>query len=346
MIRPGSWLLPVLLGTLGGALGCTGSEPSNELAKMPDLVYTEHDESNGSWTIFGYWEGEGAREIAPGPAALPRPVYDFLLVRPTTGELLYQTLDPEWGYILLNPASGQFRRLELPGQVQDWSPTGDLLTTVLWDVHLVVTMDGAVRATVCSPPVTCGVHHWAPRGDALVGFREPAGGDADLWRVPMDGGPERNLTKTAFISEIGGFYSPDGQYLAYWRRPYLDLVVANADGGDARPLIAPIGFSNFSWSPHGGRVALDAMVGDQGGVVLVSLAGDPPRLITPPGENLNHFSDISWSPDGGRLVYGALDGTARNGPGVFVINVDGSGRRQLSTPGGIASRAAWIPDVP
>jgi hypothetical protein len=346
MIRFRFWRMAMLLCTPPVALACTGSEPRDEEIEMPELVYAEFDEPNDLWSIRGYTEGRGSGEMVPGPAGLPRPVTDFLLVRPTTGELLYvsEELDIQ-GYVLLNPASGEFQRPDLPGSVQEWSPNGDLLTTYFGDAHLVVTVEGAVRATICSPTISCGVPRWTPSGDAVVVFRQPAGSETDLWLVPLSGAAEVNLTQTANASEISPSYSPDGHHLVYERRPNFEVVVSNADGSDARPLLSPANLGNFPWPPDGLSVAVHGSVGGQFGLALVPLDGNP-RLITPPDQNLTLPTRIAWSPDGNRLAYGAYDGTPSDVPGVFLINVDGTGRRQLNTPGTQAYGHMWMPDLP
>lgn len=350
MTRHKSWVIGILLCPLAGALACSGTEPGDGLVPLPELVYTELDIAGDLWSIRGYTEGEGSREIAPGPSGVPRPVHDFLIVRPTTGELLYVSGLPDnpdiTGYVLLNPATGTFSRPDIPGSVQDWSPAGDLLTTYFGGIHMVVTVEGATRATVCEPSgYTCGAPHWAPDGNAILVHRRPPGGQADLWRVPLDGSPPINLTQTPDASEIGPSYSPDGRLIAYERQPNWELVVAQADGSEPRPLIAPVGLGNFPWSPDGLSIAVDASVGGQSGLVVVPTEGDP-RVITPPGETLVIVSEIAWAPDGRRLAYGAFHGAASDLTGVFLINVDGSGWRQVSTPGNQASLGTWMPDLP
>jgi dipeptidyl aminopeptidase/acylaminoacyl peptidase len=339
-----------MLGAMAAVFACTATEPRDEPAAMPDIVYTERDSSTGLWSIQGYTDEDGVREIAPGQMNLPRPVHDFLIVRPTTGELLYISHDPgHTGYILLNPRSGEFRQLEFPGfSVHNWSPTGDLLWTYYGDSAQAVTLEGAVfRATNCPPATSCGAPHWAPSGDAFVSFRRPAGGEADLWLTPLAGGPAVNLTQTADASEVGGSYSSDGRHIVYQRDPGFELVVSNADGSDARPLAAPVDIGDFPWSPDGLRLAVVGRVGGQWGLALVPLDGAP-RIITPPTESmLGLVPRIAWSPDGTRLAYSAWESQVSDAPpGVFVINVTGSGRRQLNRRGNDAYLGAWLPDLP
>jgi Tol biopolymer transport system component len=160
--------------------------------------------------------------------------------------------------------------------------------------------------------------------------------------MPMDGGPEVNLTETPGQHEIGPSYSPNGQYLVYERRPNFELVVSAPDGSDPRVLIAPVGLGNFPWSPDGSSVAVDASVGGQTGLVVIPVVGNP-RLVSPPGEPLAIVSEIDWSPDGNRLAYAAFESPTSDVRGIFVINADGTGRRQVSPPGVNAYRGTWMP---
>jgi Tol biopolymer transport system component len=314
---------------------------------MPDLVYVEHDPATWIWSLHAYSEGEGSREIAPGPSALPRPYNDLLRVRPTTGELLYSSTDSSGNdqhYVLLNPATGEFRRLALPGEVQDWSPSGDLLTTYSGGDHLIVNLEGAIRMTICGSSDDCGVPEWEAGSDAVIVFRRPDGGHADLWRVPLTGEAEVNLTQSPATDEIGPSYSPTGQHFAYLRE-HVELVLVNADGTGARQLMSPVGIGKFPWSPDGLSVAVDATLEGHTGLVVVPLQGAPHR-VTSPGETLYIPSHIGWFPDGSRLLYSAFDGAANDNVGLYVINLDGSGRRKVNRSGTDAYAAAWIPDVP
>ena len=99
----------------------------------------------------------------------------------------------------------------------------------------------------------------------------------------------------------------------------------------------PVG--NFPWSLDGTTIAVDGNVGDQFGLVLVPLQGTPQLLAV---ERLFLPTHIAWAPDGNRLAYVARD--AADAFGVFLINRDGSGKRQLSTPGNTALTPAWMPD--
>jgi Tol biopolymer transport system component len=273
-------------------------------------------------------------------------------MRPTTGELLYSAEEPgNAPYILLNPLTGEFSRRALPGMVQSWSPTEDLFTTYTVDGLQVVTLDGTVQGTLCSGPSICEPIEWTRSGEAVIVARRQVEELFDLWRVPVDGGAATNLTATEGASEWTASHSPDGQHLAYSRETAVpgrpsdrDLWVAGADGTDPRQLIAPANPGTLPWSPDGSSVAVYGSVGDQSGVVVVPLTGEP-RLISP-GEILGIPSDIVWSPDGNRLAYTAYDPSESNVPGVFLINRDGTGRRLLNRPNHDAATPHWLPHQP
>jgi Tol biopolymer transport system component len=352
MARTQSWFRSALVCGLSALLACSGSEPTDGLEARPQLVYAERDQRTLLWSIQGYRDGLGSYEIVPGPKNVPRPATPWTKMRPTTGELLYSAEDPRNGrYILLNPSSGEFSRPALPDNVVSWSPTGDLLTAFTVNGLQVVTLDGTVRGTICSGPFICEPVEWTPSGDAVIVARRQVEELFDLWRVPVDGGAATNLTATEGASEWTASHSPDGQHLAYSRETAVpgrpsdrDLWVAGADGTDPRQLIAPANPGTLPWSPDGSSVAVYGSVGDQSGVVVVPLTGEP-RLISP-GEILGIPSDIVWSPDGNRLAYTAYDPSESNVPGVFLINRDGTGRRLLNRPNHDAATPHWLPHQP
>jgi Tol biopolymer transport system component len=343
MARTRSWFRSALVCGLSAMLGCSGSEPTDELEARPELVYAERNERTGLWSIRGYRDGLGSYEIVPGPKKVPRPAIPWMIMRPTTGELFYVAEEPGNGrYILLNPSSGEFSRRALPGDVQSWSPTGDLLTTFTVNGLQVVTLDGTVQGTICSGPFICEPVEWTPSGDAVVVARREVEELFDLWRVPVDGGAAANLTGTEGASELTASHSPDGRYLAYSGEH--DLWVAGADGTDPRQLIAPANPGTLPWSPDGSSLAVYASVGDQPGLVVVPLTGEP-SLISP-GEILGIPSEIDWSPEGNRLAYSAYDSTESDVPGVFLIKRDGTGRRLVNTPDHSAGSPHWLPHQP
>lgn len=113
------------------------------------------------------------------------------------------------------------------------------------------------------------------RSDSAVG---------QIWEVPLAGGAPRLLTRG--LRDTAPQYSPDGLILAFLRaqaggRP--QLAVADARGGEPRVLTdAPLGVSQFAFSPDGARITYTARVpekGRYGSTDGVQAGAEDPRLI-------------------------------------------------------------------
>ena len=324
------------------ATACNGTGPGDGPGGVPELVFLERDGASGQWSVRGRTADGASVEVAPGPDRAPRPSGVDLLVRPTTGELLYATADLDAGYALLDPVSGEARGLDLPGRALRWSPRGDRLAAVVDQVVVVMALDGRVRRTICGPPGICGIPAWTPDGEAVVISRSMAGGKPDVWRVSLIDGGETNLTGTAPASETNPAWSPDGSFIAYYQDEDRQLIVANADGSEPRRLFAPISPDDPGWQPAGGALAVRGTLDDELGVVRVPLSGMP-SLVTPSGERPQDAAGIQWSPSGDRLVFLASAAGEPAYPMVVSIRADGSDRLTVSRPGTTAAHPAWMP---
>jgi hypothetical protein len=334
---------PFLLTVSLVATACDGTGPGDGSRSVPELVFLERDGASGQWSVRGRTADGGSLEVAPGPDDAPRPSGMDLLVRPTTGQLLYATADlDDAGYALLDPVSGEARGLDLPGPALGWSPRGDRLTAVVDQSVVVLTLDGRVQRTICGPPAICGIPAWTPDGEAVAISRSTAGGKPDVWRVSLSDGGETNVTGTAPASETHPAWSPDGASIAYYQDEDLQLIVANADGSEPRRLFAPISPDDPAWQPAGGALAVRGTLDGELGLVRVPLSGMP-SLITPSGDRPEDAAGIQWSPSGDRLVFLTTATGEPTYPAVVSIRVDGSDRRPLSRPGNTASHPAWIP---
>jgi Tol biopolymer transport system component len=137
----------------------------------------------------------------------------------------------------------------------------------------------------------------------------PVGGV--LYRVPILGGPPRKI-----LTHINGSlsFSPDGRRLLFKRFiPYerTELIVADADGGNERPIAEDPGAGFLCWScewspdgrtiayisgiPHGERT--DWYVGE------IPATGGPERRLTQPAARRLHA--LAWMPDNSQLLIAA-----------------------------------------
>ena len=136
---------------------------------------------------------------------------------------------------------------------------------------------------------------WSPDGKEIA-FYSGRTGNRDIFVMPSDGGPARQLTSAG--QEIMPVWSPDGQQIAYTsiREGNYDIWVMSATGDDRRQLTDFDGWENVpSWSPDGRRIAFSSDRDSDGGAfnwLVSATGGEPERLSERPG----HLP--RWSPDG------------------------------------------------
>jgi TolB protein len=128
-----------------------------------------------------------------------------------------------------------------------------------------------------------------------------------------------------------------------------DVFTINPDGTDVTKLTDSVGASaDAAWSPDGSQIAFDADRRDPEhaqGIYVMDADGTNVRRITirPPG----YEADLAprFSPDGTRLVF-----TRQRGHGdspkaaLFVVRLNGSGPRRLTSFAIHAGDADWSPD--
>jgi hypothetical protein len=113
------------------------------------------------------------------------------------------------------------------------------------------------------------------------------------------------------------------------------IVAVTADGRVSGPLTSchpPACLRDVgpALSPDGTKVAFSRVVGRmQGSIWVMDLQGRSPRQITTCARRACVDEHPQWSPDGSTIVFQRrLGGT--KGPGVFVVNADGSGLRRVT----------------
>lgn len=171
-----------------------------------------------------------------------------------------------------------------------------------------------------------------------------------LFALDPESGTERQITHG--YRDYGSDWSPDGTRIVYdseSRDGGQGIWVMNADGSRAMKLIDD--GSVPAWSPDGRRIAFARA--DLGETVAYGegSAGTPFYLYVMDVDGTNiqrltdgQFSDYSpaWSPNSTQIAFVRYD---HEGAGVFVMNADGSGVRQVAGPGiEIFGAPAWSPD--
>jgi dipeptidyl aminopeptidase/acylaminoacyl peptidase len=207
----------------------------------------------------------------------------------------------------------------------------------------------------------------SPRGDTAIAEVEPDGRLRILWRCPH---PNR------FCGEMTSLaWSPDGRRLAFTMDEiggssgYIGLHIVDTITGrdlqiprtglrDSTPGQSPAFFERFrrrgmrqlgcafpvgvAWSPDSHRLAYTC--GFPGPLprsrIFVIRADGSGRRAIPTG--IKASASASWSPEGRRIAFaGCTSCSAAGSSNVYVVNLDGTGRRLVARHGDIP---AWSPN--
>lgn len=216
----------------------------------------------------------------------------------------------------------------------------------------------SARASTLAPMASSeeSAHAVRPRLTGSITFmRDDAGGSPQTWIACANLAHQRQLTAVDGRGSGWSVWSPDGARIAFDTdredSNLSDSTVINdvftmaADGSDVRKLTDSVGLSGDpGWSPHGNLIAFEADRGTpstQG--IFVADAGDGghARRITTPTAGTSDKAP-RFSPDGMRLVFTREVGDAAST--LFVVNLDGSGLRALTTGQLHPGDATWSPD--
>ena len=119
---------------------------------------------------------------------------------------------------------------------------------------------------------------------------------------------------------------------------FPDLVIMDSDGSNRRGLLSGEDYliADMAWSPDGRRIALSMARNDQQSpadlYVLSTSTGALTRLHLRIPQR--HLRSIDWSSKGSIAVEAVAADNSPQGAALFVLNPDGTGLRQVTTPRG------------
>ncbi len=240
------------------------------------------------------------------------------------------------------------RKGDLYAVAVDGSRKVQLTKTRTFELHPAVSNDGRSIAYTQPPR---GAHYYGGTGWPDFASR------GRIWAMSVDGKRRRSLTRG---DDYGAAWSPNGETILFSHDVPLGrygvecpvIFRARTSGRDLRR-VTRLGGGQYdaAVSPDGDRIAFTWSSGCEGGTVtfalgVVDASGRPTGDLAQLPGNASflygdaEYSNPTWAPDGSRLAFeGAMP---RGGQGVYVANLDGSGRRRV-TPAGAGS-PAWSPD--
>jgi Tol biopolymer transport system component len=176
----------------------------------------------------------------------------------------------------------------------------------------------------------------SPDGSRIL-FVSNRGGAQDLFLIAADGTGETQLTHTPEEESAPG-WTADGKRVLFsvFANDASRLYSIDPDGKNQREIASVAGRAP-TLSPDGKRLVYMAGTWTATRLMVSSADGSNAKQI-------NDGSSIAWnnhwSPDGKRIAFtGRPD--SREGVAVFVMNADGSGRRQVTHFAPADGRAQW-----
>jgi Tol biopolymer transport system component len=210
-----------------------------------------------------------------------------------------------------------------------------------------------------TPGPTAAVIGTPTAGASTAAATKAAGGGgriAFVWTAPgsevnniasiaADGSDLRVLTSSTTQMSEGVEWVPHSDRLLFdsSRTGCCYLFTMDGHGGDVR-LVGDGAYPSIS--PDGSIIAISAGEPGPSGIFLIDIDGTNLRRVTtaPPAPAIDNLP--AFSPDGKRIAFQrVLDGTSGQArSAIFVVNIDGSGLKQLTDMATNASYPNWSPD--
>jgi len=354
---------------LGGCGG--GGNPVGELSSVGNsssgtdlILYVGPDASSQSQVFTIRLDGSNKKQLTQGPdghsyAAWSR---DGARIAFASGS------DAPEIWVMNADGSGQTQLTFPPAsgnQVPTWSPDGTQIAFAstrtghpeIW----VMNMDGSNPKQLTTAATAGGSNapFWSPDGTKIL-FASDRSGSPQVYSMNPDGGGALQLTfpdGSDYPASNVPVFSPDGTKIAFWsgiESKYGQVWVMNADGSNRKVLSSctpPSNCDNPAWSPDGAQIIFET---DRDGPVetwVMNAHGtDQHQLLSFP----YGAGRLPWQPapsSASQIVFmtptngGVFPPGTNNIPWeIVVMNLDGSGRRQLTTDGKFKFLPHFSPD--
>jgi len=235
-----------------------------------------------------------------------------------------------------------------------WSPDGRWIACIWQGGVAVMASDGGSVRQVTKGPNDL-APSWSPDGRQLF-FLSPKAGELQIWSVPVEGGDPVQLTDERDLSGYAPQWMPRRNLLSYVAGGKIRTLDTKSGTRGTIPFSARITLARKNYkqispalpapgqrlpvrgiyspvlSPDGRLIAFSAL----GDLWLRHADGKAEQLTSGPEDD----ADPAWSPDGSQLAY------VSNRSGdyqVWVLDLAGRARRQVTTTSSYATTPIWQP---
>jgi TolB protein len=237
-------------------------------------------------------------------------------------------------------------------QSVDWAKKGRSIKEYTLNV---VHTDGSNEKALTNPSNVRMSPQWSPDGTRII-FVADFNGSPEIYVIHSDGGDLRQLTNTANYKETP-VWSPDGTKIAFVEHFGLntEICIIDADGGNKRNStnhphedVGPL------WSPDGSKILFISYrnsdsnrdsLGVTSDIFVMEADGSDQRQLTN-NPSSDYYPD--WSPDGSEILFLSRYRVDRHdrtiATDIFVMNVDGSNKRNITNDFSWDHAARWAPD--
>ena len=215
----------------------------------------------------------------------------------------------------------------------DCSPDGRRIAFVAEDTIYLGSTDGTWLNPIYQHEGLWEVS-WSPDGKRLV-FNVVDGVDwGEIFTINVDGSDVIQLTDNTYFDQCPA-WSPKGDKIAFVSTREGDdgnwsIYVMNADGTN-QTRITDEDWLDVSpqWSPDGEKIIYQSNKGSlyYWGIFVMDADGSNIEPVYAPGDDFAY--EPAFSPDGTRICFNL--GTAANDQDIYIINLDGTGRTQLTS---------------
>jgi len=144
----------------------------------------------------------------------------------------------------------------------------------------------------------------SPHGDFIAFTRYDGNGNANIWRMDMDGGSLKKLTQG--WKDVRPAVSPDGQWVVFTSNQGGNYTLVRVPSEGGRPVQLTDYYSYYpSVSPNGKWIACFYVPGEDqpNSLAILPFEGGPPAKVFPLPASFEDDYPIRWTPDGRALSF-------------------------------------------